>query len=384
MKQSYCAALLLLLLLAACGAPGKQVRMVPGPPRISHTDEASRLLAENTRKTIGKRDEDYRVGPVDVLEISIFEWELREETKTAYFQVSESGVLSLPIIGDLMVGGMTIKNIKKLIERGLKEGGILKQPRVTVSVKEFWSKRIPVLGAVRDPGVYNLRRNRTTLLHLLSEAGGPNKDAGYLLFVIKNMGKKLDSKTLEKRIRKLLPPVVFSDIREERDSAKKKSEQPAAPTEVKIGENVMITIDLYDLLERGDRDLNVVLGDGDSVYVPRAEKFSIVGFVKNPGIYKIKKPMKLLEAVALSGGIKEYEASLRDCYIKRYGPIGETIIPIDLVAISEGKTPNIYIKPNDIIVINQTWFKKIGIFLWETAKGIFNIGVGYSYRFGSY
>ena len=102
--------------------------------RVSNTDDASRARALHSRGLIALRSEDYRVGPEDLLEVSIFEWELREETKTAAFRVAESGIISLPVIGDVKVGGKTLGEVKKLIEQRLQEGGFIKSPQVSVDI----------------------------------------------------------------------------------------------------------------------------------------------------------------------------------------------------------------------------------------------------------
>jgi len=317
--------------------------------RTSYTDEISRLMAQNSLSLIDEQTKDYRVGPGDLLEISIFEWELREETKTATFRVAESGLIPLPVIGDMNAGGRTVEQIKKQVEDLLRDGGYLKQPRVSVDIKEYRSKRIAVVGAVSDPGVYTLRRNVTTLLDVVSLAGGLSERAGYMLYVIR--------------------PRSGEAIAVQAAATDKDAKAMAATGNVKV-----MAIDLYDLMEKGNLALNAVLTNGDVVNVPEAKKFSVIGYVRDPGTFPLKKPTTVLEGIALARGLLVRRASPRDCIIKRMTSDGEEIIPLDLVAISEGKKPNLYLQPNDIIEVRQTMAKMVGLEIFDALKSVFHVG----------
>ena len=234
---------LALALLAVCLVSGcrdyvvKDINDAAVALRTSRSDDVSRMLARRSAGMVKQRSEDYHVGPEDLLEVSIFEWELREETKTATFRIAESGIISLPVIGDIDVGAKTVGEVKGLIEARLKDGGFIKDPQVSVDIREYRSKRVAVVGAVNDPGVYTLRQNVTTLLEILSLAGGISERAGCTLYVIRSKG----------------------------------------PDPEEASEKKIITIDLYELLEQGDLTLNMVLGDGDVLHVPEAAVFSVIG-----------------------------------------------------------------------------------------------------------
>ena len=338
------ASLLTALLLPLCGCSSDQVRkvnMAAIASRASYTDDVSRLLAQKTLERLKDRSTDYRVGPEDVLEISIFEWELRDETRTVSMRIAESGIIALPVIGEVKVGGLTAEQVKDLLETRLKKDGILKIPRVSVVVTEFRSKRVAVVGAVHDPGVYTLRQNVTTLLAVLTLAGGVTERAGQVLYVVRA---------------------------EEPPKPEGEESPPAEP-----GKRV-IAVDLYELLEEGRLGLNVVLQNGDVVNVPEAKNFYVVGFVGRPGGFPLTRPTTVLEGIALAGGLREREASLRSCQLKRRGPEGEVIIPLDLISLSKGESPNPYLMPNDVIEVRQSTLKKIGLELLDVFKALFSIG----------
>jgi polysaccharide export outer membrane protein len=316
---------------------------------VSYTDEVSRRLAAGTFQRLPEMYQDYRVGAEDVLEISIFEWELREETKSVEIRVSETGLIGLPVIGDMNVMNLTVEEIKANIEKRLKDWQIIPNPRVSVVVMQFRSKRVAVVGAVRDPGTYTLRSNVTTLLDILSLAGGPDARAGQVAYVIRD-----------------IRPVLPDDDTPPAEGASSRAGIPFDP-----GAKEVISIDLYELLELGDLSLNVLVSNGDVVNVPEAKRFHVIGFARDPGSFPLKKPTTVLEGIALARGFQEIEASKRHCVVKRKTPDGEYIIPVDLVAVSSGEAPNFYLQPDDIIYVRQTTMRRTLLYAYDIVTKLF-------------
>ena len=353
------AGILLLLVFGGCGTAAKRVNDA-AVVRTSATDDASRRVIEQSlRNLAARREADYELGPGDVIEVSIFEWELSEQTKTATFRVSESGVVSLPVIGDLTVGRKSVREVKAEIETNLREGGYIRQPRVSVDVKEFRSKRVMVVGAVRDPGVYVLRENVTMLLDVLSLAGGVTDQAGFRVHVI--------------------PPWEPSSAQRaafeaEGDTATLTLSDTDVPS--KTIEREAVTIDLYDLLELGNMELNMAVEDRYVIHVPRAERFAVIGHARRPGSFPLNRPTTVLEAVAAAEGIMERQASPRHSTLKRRRDGEETIIPVNLVAIAEGREPDFHLQPNDVLDIKQTLPKRILLETLDALKGL--VGIGYT------
>lgn len=108
----------------------------------------------------------YRIGPEDVLEVTVFR--VPELTKAA--QVSETGHINLPLVGELVVASKTSQEVERELTARL-GAKYLHNPQVTVMVKEYNSQRLTVEGEVKKPGVYPLR-GRTTLIQALAMAGG--------------------------------------------------------------------------------------------------------------------------------------------------------------------------------------------------------------------
>jgi len=314
--------------LAGC-ASSQKVDLAAIRAAASMSSEQDRQLALSTFARLPEGAIDYKIGPGDVLEIGVFQWELSEETKTLDARVSEEGTVSLPLVGDLGVKGKTVRDVKVMIEKALKAGEYIKAPRVSVVIKEFRSKRVSLVGAVKDPGTYTLRSNVTQLLDVLSLAGGLAETAGQHLYVVRSRS---------------------------------------------AGEDVgkVITIDLHDLLVAGRLELNVVLSDGDVVSVPLAQKFFVYGYVRNPGAYDLKRRTTVLESIAIAGGLDRPMASPTYCILRRGKDNSE--MELDLVEIAEGAEPDHYLLPNDTVEVRQTFLRKVGLMFWEGVRSVFHVG----------
>ena len=108
----------------------------------------------------------YRIGPQDVLEISVFQ----APDLTKAVQVAESGTINLPLVGDVRAGGVTARELEQELKTRY-GAGYLQNPQVTVFVREYNSQRVTVEGAVEKPGVFPYR-GRISLLELIATAGG--------------------------------------------------------------------------------------------------------------------------------------------------------------------------------------------------------------------
>lgn len=315
----------LALLVAGCSG-AKKVDEAALLASVSSAQD--RQLALETLARLSEQAVDYRIGPSDVLEIGVFQWELSEETKTLAVRVSQEGVISLPLVGDLVVKGKTVRDVRVTIEKTLRDGDFIKTPRVSVVIKEFRSKRIAVVGAVKDPGTYTIRQNVTRLLDILSLAGGIAETAGQSLYVVRTSS----------------------------DDGK--------------GEKHVITIDLHELLKKGDLTFNVVLADGDVVNVPVAEQFFVYGHVQRPGAYDLKRRTTILEAIATAGGLDRPMASPSYCVLRRAN--SETII--NLVAVADGDETNYYLRPDDVIEMRSRFMRRVALTLWRGLTSIVHVG----------
>lgn len=250
------------------------------------------------------RQGDYRVGPQDVLGVTVF----GEDELSRISTVGSDGTIDVALVGRVQVGGKTLREIEKLIESDLKNG-FLNNPQVSVEMKEYRSQTVFVTGEVRTPGTVALKGNMS-LMEALAEAGSITQNAGDQIVVVH-------------------PRAGASPT------------QPLSPSEA--GASVT-RIDLEDLQE--GRAPSVTLHDGDTIVVPRAEKFYVTGFVRSPGAYPCDTGLTVLQAISLAGGVTE-RGSHRGIKIRRNvdGTVKEiSVKDTDLV------------QPGDTIVVRQRVF----------------------------
>lgn len=108
----------------------------------------------------------YKIGPQDVLDISVFK--VAELSKTV--QVADTGTINLPLVGEVPAAGRTAQDVERELTKQL-GAKYLQSPQVTVFVKEYNSQRVTIEGAVKKPGVYPIR-GRSTLLQVIATAEG--------------------------------------------------------------------------------------------------------------------------------------------------------------------------------------------------------------------
>ena len=152
---------------------------------------------------------DYKIGPQDLLEISVFQ--VADLSRTV--RVNTGGDISLPLVGAIHAGGLTVRDVEEAIGKKLTQS-YLQNPQVSVFVKEFSSQRVTLEGSIAKPGIYPLT-GQTTLLQTVAMGGGLNDMAdakGILVFRVID-GKKKVARFDLKQIRQgnAEDPVILSD-----------------------------------------------------------------------------------------------------------------------------------------------------------------------------
>jgi polysaccharide export outer membrane protein len=323
--------------LAGCATPPHALNArILGNTReepVFFSDEASvSQIQSAARALLPLQHEEYQVGPDDVLEISVFEWEEKERTKTLQLRVSELGIISLPSVGPLRVAGRSVQEIQRLIEKALVARNVLQEPRVGVWVSEFRSRQISVIGAVSQPGSYAIHQNVSSLLSMLSLAGGPLDSAANTAYVIRSSTNSQ--------------------------------------------ETVRIKVDLEELLHSASSELNLFLVPGDVVYLPRAPHVYVYGAVRQPGAFTFRKQLRILESVAIAGGVTDMADSSNATLIRRTETGKEQIYLVNLSRIESGRDPNVFLRDGDILRIPESPPKKLFFGALNLIRGLFT----FSYR----
>ena len=265
-----------------------------------------------TQDTQAARDmfvKAYKIGPGDLLEIKVFELEQLSQV----VRVSEDGSITLPLLGQVMVEGLTQEGTAIRIATLLAQRYV-KNPQVTVFIKEYKSKQVAVIGAVEKPGSYELV-GRKNLLQMVSAAGGFTDQAGDELYVLREGPK---------------------------------------------GDAISIPIDLRDLVVNGNQQLNIPVEPNDVINVPvdREIKVFVFGRVTQPGAlkFKISEKVTLLKAIAQAGGWAE-GAKQGAVVITRKDKAGkETQIRVNVKDIISGKRKDIVLQEGDVVFVPESFW----------------------------
>lgn len=276
------------------------------------------------------KDERYRIGFQDVLDIQVFKHpELNIRTT-----VSPNGTINLYRLDKpLSVICKTDREVADDIVAAYK-AGYLRDPQVNVMVAEQKSQSLAVIGAVEKPGSFYVTR-RVQLLELLAMAGGPNKEAGTRVMVART-GSSTNCKTA--------------------DSG------PAAGDEI-----ALLGFKMRDIQE-GKKTL--WMQPGDIVSVIDADLIYVYGNVVRPGEIKVREPITLTQAIASASGLRSATQKDRVRILRqRKDSIERDEIVFNLADIEKGKIPDPYMEPNDILAISQDSAKSILIGVGRALTG---------------
>jgi polysaccharide biosynthesis/export protein len=303
------------LLLTACASNDTRTQsLIAQRTSNASTSETDRLNSEialknaELRKTVSPSD--YKIGAEDLLDIDVFQVPDLKTTE----RVSAKGYIKLPLVGDIKASGSTVSGLETLIAEKLAK--YVREPQVSVFVKEYRSQQISVLGAVRDPKVYYVSGQKY-LLDMLSLAGGLTPEAGSVCII---------------------------------------QQVSAASQESGAGQKMIIDLDA--LLKNGRTDLNIPVYSGDVIQIPKKGIFFVDGSVRNPGEFPMNGKTTLTEAISIAKGFS-FEASRSN--IKIYRDTGEAkrkVITLDYDDILAGKSRDCILKDKDIVIVSASGFKK--------------------------
>jgi polysaccharide export outer membrane protein len=296
------------------------------------------------------RTSDSRIGSDDLLNISIFE----APEMNCTVRVSASGEISLQLLGVVHAAGLTPGELEAVL-RGQLRRTYMKDPHVSVFIQELQSHPVPVVGAVKMPGVFQIRGVKT-VIEVLSMAGGLADDAGDSVLIVHGAGytEPAPSNGTDPTARAGFAPVSFP-----RGVLAKKEGSPSTAPE-KGGEVEQIS--LKKLLESSDSALNVAVRPGDIIKVPRAGIVYVVGEVKKPGGFVLQnnENISVLQALALAEGTTHTSAISRARLIRTDPATGKrTEYPMNLGKIFSGKSPDTLLQAKDIVFVPNSAAKNV-------------------------
>ena len=249
---------------------------------------------------------NYIVGPQDVLAITLFD----QQDLSGKYTVEADGTFTFPLIGRVKAGGMSLRDVEQALRTQLSDG-FFKNPQVSVSVEQYRSQRIFVVGEVRTPGPYPLVGDMT-LIEALARAGSTTEHAAGEALIV-------------------------------RSSDGSRSTGPVLPDQKSGAEVIRVDI---KALQSGRLSVNATLRDGDTIFVPRAELVYVFGHVHSPGAYTLQSGVTVLQALSLAGGVTDRGAMSR----------------IRIARLLEGKRTELRVKlddivqPGDTIIVPERYF----------------------------
>jgi polysaccharide export outer membrane protein len=264
-----------------------------------------------------------KIGPDDLVGISVYD--APELTRTV--RIGPDGDIRLPMLRQhVHVDGLYPIELENAITKALTEEKVLVDPIVTVSVVEYRSRPITVVGAVKSPLTFQAA-GKVTLLDAISKAGGLSDNAG--------------------------PEILISG-------------QSSAENDKSI--TLVQRISVQALLAGADPVLNLHLEGGEEIRVPEAGRIFVLGKVKKPGSFYITdgSESSVMKAIALSEGLDSFSSHKAYVYRIESGKLGRNEITIDLKNILNRKSPDVALLANDILYIPDATGARASLKVLET------------------
>ena len=266
-----------------------------------------------------QRDERYRIGPGDVLDIRIFN---RPNLSRDAVRVEGSGIIRMPLIeGEIQAACKTEGELaKEIASRYLK---YYRNPQVDVFIKEYHAREVALIGAVSEQGRYQMQR-RLRLLELLTYAKGPTDKAGQTINIVRAGGPEL---------------CVRAD-------------------DFTANNGAFISLRLNDTL-RGEEKANPYVQAGDIVTIPEADQIYVVGNVYSPKAVPLKEPITVSRAIAIAGGALRDSRTDRVRIVRQQPGAAQSEIFVNLSAIAHKRAEDVLLQPNDIVEVQESTGKSL-------------------------
>jgi polysaccharide export outer membrane protein len=275
---------------------------------------------------LAQTKESLLIGSGDLLHVQVFDTPELEQ----HARVTDSGELPLIMGGPVRVSGLAPIEASRVIAAALKDGHFLLTPRVLVTVEEYATQKVSVLGEVRVPGAYAIATPRS-ILDVLSLAGGLTEAADRKIII----QRRSSSQTLAYFV----------------------SNKPGTALDTAVSVN-----------------------PGDTVLVPKAGIVYVLGDVRQPGGYTMTNndaQLSILQLVARAGGINNTAVPSRARLIRRSAS-SYTEIPLQLSSMQKGSSPDLPLQPDDIVYVPFSYLRNFA----ASASGIAaTIGSAAVYRF---
>jgi polysaccharide export outer membrane protein len=308
-------------------------RTVPILPPVAQTHDPSAEFSLNHPSDAPTSTEgnDIRLGHDDLVEVSVFEI----PELSAIARVTAAGTVVLPYVGLIEAARKTPQELAKTIEDALR-AKYVNDPHVTVFVREYASQPVSIIGAVKMPGIYQIKGQKS-LLDVLAMAQGLNENAGKEIHVMRR--KSLGGESA-------LDAVTKGSVQG----------QPGDGVVVKSDphlETATIVIDSVDLFRNGNAALNIPIHAGDVVNVLNAGSIFVVGELQRPGesILHYGRSVTVTQAIALGGGLTKDAKKTQAFIIRPHADGTKEQIPLNIAKVLDGSHADPLLLANDVLFV---------------------------------
>jgi polysaccharide export outer membrane protein len=313
--------------------------LAPLPLALAAAAQPAPRLASNAaaaaRSALESAHTGYVLGAGDQVTVHALDV---DEFSDRPVRIELSGDLRLPLAGRIRASGLTVEQLEKEIAARLRT--YVKEPQVSVSVSEFRSQPVSVLGAVASPGVHQLQ-GRKTLFEILSMAGGLRQDAGHSI--------KITRRGEWGRI-----PL-------------------ATAAEDSSGAYTVAEVSVASVIGAKNPQENIFVCPYDVVSVPRADMVYVIGAVKRAGGFVLneKENMTVLQALSLAEGLDRAAAPKSAKILKpNPGAASRTEVLVDLRKIIAGRSADVPLNADDILFVPTSMAKSATVRGLEAALQI--------------
>jgi polysaccharide biosynthesis/export protein len=247
-------------------------------------------------------NKEYVVSSDDILEVAVY----GEPDLSAISRVSQDGTINYPLLGNIMAAGLTVRELERNITELLGEDYLV-SPQVSIFIKEY--AKISILGAVRQSGAYEAKQ-KLTLTQAIALAGGFSEEANITNVKI---------------------------------------------TRVTSSGKETVVVDVSRISEKAAEDMEIK--SGDTIMVEEYGRFSVMGQVNKPGIYKLKKDLTVTEAIIIAGGFTP-TAAPNGTKVVREKNGKKTVINVPAANIAKGgeSSGGVLLEQGDTVIVPESFF----------------------------
>ena len=274
----------------------------------------------------------YILGPNDQITMSVVEL---PEFNGRTYRIDEDGTVSLPLLGRVQAGGLTLTQLEANLQKALQVQ--VRTPHLVTNIAEMRNQPVSVLGAVVTPGTQQIQGSKT-LFDVLAAAGGLKPDAGEMITIT-------------------------------RQTAEGPLNLPNEVTDT-AGERITAEVKVRDVIDRRDPKANILMRAHDEVSVSRGSLLYVIGNVHKPGGFPLLqgRPVSALEALSLAEGLApNAHADSARILRRRSETEPREQIPVNIKKILAGKMQDVQLSPDDILYIPDDTTRRFTNRVLETA-----------------